>query len=1008
MMVGKIMGLVLCAVWALNSSVSAAEISPDIMGCVGSNSGYNPGSGWFVIGNANPDANHMFVAIEKFPISGLISADRVVLSHSITTNYSSAGGQNYFVVQHYTFDNSRALCWDDVTSSSATETISSVQTASIAKFTFDVTLYVNQDIANGYTHSSFRIVLTDANGTLLTDDNGQQIVVFDSSPVLAMNDEVEVDGSVFAPDIIGCIGASSGINPGSGWFVIGNANPDINHMFVAVEKFTITGLPTIPSATPAILTNKVTTSYNSEGDLNYFVVQHYTFDNSRALCWDDVTSSSATETISDVTVAELKTFALDVTSYVNQDIANGYTHSAFRIVLTNENGTPLTDDIGQQIVVFDMSPTLAIDIAAPVFSPSSPYIKGSTRVSMSCETEGAVIYYMTDGTKPSMKNGMLYTGPVTVNDKTTLKAVSILSGISSMVTSVTYEYNPPRVDLTRGQYLLAEKGLQIQALAFPQVGDQILFTMNRFNTSNFTGINCWAYYLEPAWFGDSEIPQWGRWCYGRVDLNATELLYLDKMVSFQYMDEQDISVSSNVTAAASWIALNKERYPDVISYTNQYGGQNTLSELKAYVQSAQPDMVMFDRYPFTGLLLGGSPTGLYSNMQIYRQAGLSGLDGQGNEPIPYALYLQMYTETNGMQHVVSDSEMRLNQFAAWAFGFKFAEGFIYSADGDNIHSVLFDGVGDTTPTEKFYQVAETNRQSRNLGPALVRLISSDVRMIMGQHSLLGIPMTNPTPDDVTTGLSGADDYLIDVSATNIGSTNGGLRGDVIVGFFKPLHESYDGDDYSNQKYFMVVNGLSDGNATAAETKQTIRLTFNFGSSGITKSLQRLNRNTGAVEIVSLVSDGGSVYHLDLTLDGGTGDLFKYNTGAPFVGVATPKIPGDANGDGMVDVGDLGILAANYGGSGKTWALGDFNGDGLVDVGDLGILAANYGTGATSTMSWAAAYAKAFGTTTDEADETSADSSDDSEEATSSVCSSLGLSLIAGLAMMGLMIVKLEE
>jgi hypothetical protein len=45
---------------------------------------------------------------------------------------------------------------------------------------------------------------------------------------------------------------------------------------------------------------------------------------------------------------------------------------------------------------------------------------------------------------------------------------------------------------------------------------------------------------------------------------------------------------------------------------------------------------------------------------------------------------------------------------------------------------------------------------------------------------------------------------------------------------------------------------------------------------------------------------------------------------------------------------------------------------------------------------------------DDANETTDAYADDSEDTTSSVCSSLGLSLIAGLALMGLMIVKLEE
>ena len=60
------------------------------------------------------------------------------------------------------------------------------------------------------------------------------------------------------------------------------------------------------------------------------------------------------------------------------------------------------------------------------------------------------------------------------------------------------------------------------------------------------------------------------------------------------------------------------------------------------------------------------------------------------------------------------------------------------------------------------------------------------------------------------------------------------------------------------------------------------------------------------------------------------------------GAAAPH-PGDANNDGFVDVGDLGILGANYGKlTGATWDMADFTGEGMVDVGDLGVLGANYG------------------------------------------------------------------
>ncbi|HSV13003.1 MAG TPA: hypothetical protein VLI90_01990 [Tepidisphaeraceae bacterium] len=55
------------------------------------------------------------------------------------------------------------------------------------------------------------------------------------------------------------------------------------------------------------------------------------------------------------------------------------------------------------------------------------------------------------------------------------------------------------------------------------------------------------------------------------------------------------------------------------------------------------------------------------------------------------------------------------------------------------------------------------------------------------------------------------------------------------------------------------------------------------------------------------------------------------------------VKGDANLDGLVNVGDLGALATNYGlSAGAVWSQGNFNNDAIVNVGDLGILATNYG------------------------------------------------------------------
>ncbi|MCC6683151.1 MAG: PEP-CTERM sorting domain-containing protein [Phycisphaeraceae bacterium] len=57
-------------------------------------------------------------------------------------------------------------------------------------------------------------------------------------------------------------------------------------------------------------------------------------------------------------------------------------------------------------------------------------------------------------------------------------------------------------------------------------------------------------------------------------------------------------------------------------------------------------------------------------------------------------------------------------------------------------------------------------------------------------------------------------------------------------------------------------------------------------------------------------------------------------------------PGDANGDGMVNLADLQILGDNWQSSTATWAEADFTGDGVVNLADLQIVGDNWGYGAT--------------------------------------------------------------
>jgi uncharacterized membrane protein len=154
------------------------------------------------------------------------------------------------------------------------------------------------------------------------------------------------------------------------------------------------------------------------------------------------------------------------------------------------------------------------------------------------------------------------------------------------------------------------------------------------------------------------------------------------------------------------------------------------------------------------------------------------------------------------------------------------------------------------------------------------------------------------------------------------------------------------------------------------------------------------------DVVFNQSDIGKVFPL-LTRISNTG--CGVNSDSMNVSLRIVGIPGDANLDQRVDVGDLGILAANYGKIGNcTWAMGDFNGDGNVDCGDLGILAANYGTG-TSGADYNADYAKVFGTTTKSDVDTGKTESTTDENTSSSVCSGMGLPLVMCILLTSLLL-----
>src|SRR5205807_4748840 len=82
---------------------------------------------------------------------------------------------------------------------------------------------------------------------------------------------------------------------------------------------------------------------------------------------------------------------------------------------------------------------------------------------------------------------------------------------------------------------------------------------------------------------------------------------------------------------------------------------------------------------------------------------------------------------------------------------------------------------------------------------------------------------------------------------------------------------------------MVVNGLTATNGTAADCMQEIKLSF----LNTFTSLDMLNPTNGQVQTVALPLVS-TRRQLVLDLNGGDAALFKFSTGAPFVGHVPPS------------------------------------------------------------------------------------------------------------------------
>lgn len=471
-----------------------------------------------------------------------------------------------------------------------------------------------------------------------------------------------------------------------------------------------------------------------------------------------------------------------------------------------------------------------------------------------------------------------------------------------------------------------------------------IFHLETYSNANYTSIN-WIFTSNPSLMGPAPGFPWSRWARGQTNMppQGNEAPYLSQMIALQLGDEWNLQDGTTRTNLINWFISVRSNWPNTILYHNNYAGQASDAALGDFIPKAQPDMLFFDLYPFQSIWdvnatnhigppIGGPFTGWYSELRRYRQWGI-------NTQIPFGTYLQTFHSVQDYdQHVYrnpSPSEMHLNTFAALAFNAKMLTGFTYNTGATSLFDILPNGYsGDMFTNASYAEQMDINRRAINLGKALVYLKpvydlhnQNDVSLPPGpassdpcacfqdgyttgimflQGRLISSGVTNATPlpisfiadpEEQTNPANPSaliyswwefgknDPYLSGWGVTNkAGLKNSGLPGEVILAWFTPLDETFDGPAFTNEVYIMVVNALTDTNGTPADCLQEIHLDF---SSPVPSSVVMLDPVSGQLQ-TNTMSLVGSKRRLILDLNGGDVALFKFNDGAPFVGRVFPQ------------------------------------------------------------------------------------------------------------------------
>ena len=199
-------------------------------------------------------------------------------------------------------------------------------------------------------------------------------------------------------------------------------------------------------------------------------------------------------------------------------------------------------------------------VATPAFSVASGAVNSGTKVTISCATDGAKIYYTKDGSDPTAESSE-YTEAISVTPPMTLKAIAVKSGMNeSAVASASYTIYTPKYSV--GDFVLKD-GSMLSKDNTPE-SNKVAAVIVRADTSTKPALGVGIVHNKSGL----------AWCTKSAAGYNTNITSLQGDKTKVYMDGSD--GWEKLKAACSDAASNPGNYP-AWNYILTYAEKNSLT-----------------------------------------------------------------------------------------------------------------------------------------------------------------------------------------------------------------------------------------------------------------------------------------------------------------------------------------------------------------------------------------------------------------------------------------------